>query len=40
MVEKARLIIEQLGAQIATPAQARALFDLPLAGSEPGRTPA
>ncbi len=35
MVEKARLIIEQLGAQIATPAQARALFDLPLAGSEP-----
>jgi uncharacterized protein (DUF849 family) len=40
MVEKARLIIEQLGAQIATPTQARVLFDLPLAGSEPGRRPA
>ncbi|WP_425285585.1 3-keto-5-aminohexanoate cleavage protein [Bosea vaviloviae] len=35
MVEKARLIIEQLGVQIATPAQARALFELPSAGSEP-----
>ncbi len=29
MVEKARRIIEELGAQIATPAEARALFDLP-----------
>lgn len=39
MVEKARLIIEQLGAQIATPGQARALFDLPSTGSDPGRAP-
>ena len=37
MVEKARLIIEQLGAQIATPAQARTLFDLPSTGLGPGR---
>lgn len=29
MVEKARRIIEEIGAQIATPAEARALFDLP-----------
>lgn len=29
MVQKARRIIEELGAQIATPAEARALFDLP-----------
>lgn len=29
MVEKARRIVEELGAQIATPAEARALFDLP-----------
>lgn len=29
MVEKARRIIEELGAQIATPAEARTLFDLP-----------
>ncbi len=37
MVEKARLIIEQLGAQIATPTQAREIFDLPSIGSAPGR---
>ena len=29
MVEKARRIIEELGAKIATPAEARSLFDLP-----------
>ena len=29
MVEKARQIVEQLGAQIATPAEARAIFQLP-----------
>lgn len=29
MVEKARRIVEEIGAQIATPAEARALFDLP-----------
>ena len=39
MVEKARLIIEQLGAQIATPVQARALFDLPSTGSGSRRVP-
>lgn len=40
MVEKARRIIEDLGAQVATPAQARALFNLPSVGSEPGRSAA
>lgn len=40
MVEKARRIIEDLGAQVATPAQARALFNLPSIGSEPGRSAA
>lgn len=40
MVEKARRIIEDLGAQVATSAQARALFDLPSVGSEPGRSAA
>jgi uncharacterized protein (DUF849 family) len=33
MVEKARRIIEEIGAQIATPAEARALFDLPEASA-------
>ncbi|AMJ63924.1 3-keto-5-aminohexanoate cleavage protein [Bosea sp. PAMC 26642] len=37
MVAKARLIIEQLGAQISTPAQARELFGLPSVGPSPGR---
>lgn len=33
MVEKARRIVEEIGAQIATPAEARALFDLPSAAA-------
>jgi uncharacterized protein (DUF849 family) len=33
MVAKARRIIEELGAQIATPGEARALFDLPSRGA-------
>lgn len=40
MVEKARRIIEEIGGQIATPAEARALFDLPSNGSDPGRAAA
>lgn len=36
MVEKARRIVEDLGAQIATPAEARGLFELPSSGRDPG----
>ncbi len=36
MVTKARRIVEELGAQIATPAEARAIFNLPTLAQDPG----